>query len=117
MKPKKIIFLAGEDTYILSYRLPTIRAAARAGYEVHIVAQDTGQGQDAVNKQKSSCKFSAYFMKNPEAAIKLSSLCGSITNTLCRWLRSIISIKFPLSSLSLKGSTLCGQINRKLKID
>ena len=49
MKPKKIIFLAGEDTYILSHRLPTIKAAARAGYEVHIVAQDTGQGQDVSN--------------------------------------------------------------------
>ena len=49
MQTQKIIFLAGEDTYILSHRLPAARAAIRAGYEVHIVAQDTGKGQDISN--------------------------------------------------------------------
>jgi glycosyltransferase involved in cell wall biosynthesis len=41
LKPK-IIFFVGRDDYFLSHRLPTARAAMAEGYDVHIIAADSG---------------------------------------------------------------------------
>jgi glycosyltransferase involved in cell wall biosynthesis len=48
-KPK-IIFFIGRDNYFLSHRLPTARAAIAEGYDVHIIAADSGLGGE-IEKQ------------------------------------------------------------------
>ena len=46
-KKPVLIFYVGRDSYFLSHRLPTARAAMAEGYEVHVIAGDSGLG-DAI---------------------------------------------------------------------
>ena len=39
---RTLLFFIGRDSYFLSHRLPTARAAIRAGYDVHVIAADSG---------------------------------------------------------------------------
>ncbi len=39
----KLIYVVTEDWYFLSHRLPTARAAQRAGFDVAVIARDTGR--------------------------------------------------------------------------
>ena len=41
-----IIFFVGRDSYFLSHRLPTARAALEEGYDVHVIAANSGLGDE-----------------------------------------------------------------------
>jgi len=41
-RKRSLIFFVGRDSYFLSHRLPTARAAIAQGYDVHVIAGDSG---------------------------------------------------------------------------
>lgn len=49
-KKPVLIFYVGRDSYFLSHRLPTARAAMAEGYDVHVIAGDSGLG-DAIKSE------------------------------------------------------------------
>lgn len=50
MKKPKLIFVVTEDWYFLSHRMPTVRGAQQAGYEVAVITSD-GKARAAIEAQ------------------------------------------------------------------
>ena len=45
-----MIFFVGRDSYFLSHRLPTAKAAIELGYDVHVVAADSGLSYEIIRR-------------------------------------------------------------------